>query len=275
MALKNFSTAWRQRYGDASEAAPTESANAQTLSLLEHRSVRSFLNTPLPPGALEKAIAAAQSASSSSNLQPWSVIAVRDPERKARLSKLANDQVHIRDAPLLLVWIVDLARLSRIAKRAGAPSEALDYLDSYIVGLVDVALAAQNAVVSLEATGLGVVYIGALRNNAEAVARELHLPPQTAVAFGLTVGTPDPSRPTFIKPRLAQSQVLHHERYGAPNEEAAVAQYDKVFSDFQESQGLPARTWTSTVLQRIESVGALHGREQLRDLLARWSLPLK
>ncbi|WP_233140458.1 hypothetical protein [Acetobacter sp. DsW_063] len=89
--------------------------------------------------------------------------------------------------------------------------------------------AESKAVVSFEAAGLGVVFIGALRNNAEAVAHELQLPPQTSVAFGLTVGKPDSSRSTFIKPRLAQSQVLHHERYGAPNEETAVARYDKIF----------------------------------------------
>jgi nitroreductase len=268
MSGNDFSSAWALRYGSA-EGAPSGEADAVTLHLLAHRTVRSFLDAPLPQGALERAIAAAQSASSSSNLQPWSVIAVQDRERKARLSKLAGDQAHIRTAPLLLVWIVDLARLARIAERAGAPSGALAYLDSFGVGLVDAALAAQNAVVSFEAEGLGIVYIGALRNEAEEVAKELGLPPRAAVAFGLTVGVPDPAVTTHVKPRLPQAQILHHERYDATGEEEAVARYDTLFAAFQRQQGLPERSWTSTILQRIASAQSLNGRERLRDVLIR------
>jgi len=53
-------------------------------------------------------IGAAQSASTSSNLQFWSVIAVQGTERKSRLADLAGQQQFIKDAPLLLVWLADL-----------------------------------------------------------------------------------------------------------------------------------------------------------------------
>ena len=54
-----------------------------------HRSVRSYLPTPLAEGTLETLIGAAQSAASSSNLQLWSVVAVRDAERRAAFAELA------------------------------------------------------------------------------------------------------------------------------------------------------------------------------------------
>ncbi|MDZ8264077.1 nitroreductase family protein [Nostoc sp. ChiQUE01b] len=60
-------------------------------TLLAHRSVRSYLSDPLPPGTLEWLVAAAQSAPSSANMQTWSVVAIEDRERKAELCKLAND----------------------------------------------------------------------------------------------------------------------------------------------------------------------------------------
>ena len=96
-------------------AGPPAQWNDTLASIVNHRSVRAFLPTELPQGTLEVLIAAAQSASTSSNLQFWSVIAIEDPKRKARLSVLAGQQKFIREAPLLLVWLCDHARLTAIA----------------------------------------------------------------------------------------------------------------------------------------------------------------
>src|SRR5690349_134211 len=79
--------------------------------LLKHHSTRAFLPDPLPENTLPTLLAAAQSAATSSNLQAWSVVCVQDPERKARLAGLAGNQQHIIEAPLFLVWLVDLNRL--------------------------------------------------------------------------------------------------------------------------------------------------------------------
>jgi nitroreductase len=109
----------------------------------------------------------------------------------------------------------------------GAATDGIDYLESYTVGAVDTALAAQNAANAFEALGLGIVYIGGMRNHPEQVAAELGLPQDSFVVFGMCVGHPDPARPAEVKPRLAQPAVLHHERYDAAGEAAAVAHYDR------------------------------------------------
>lgn len=106
--------ALRRRYGPE-VALPPMPASTIVDTLLRHRSVRAFSDQALPDGTLEMLVAAGQSAASSSNVQAWSVIAVRDPARKARLSVLAGNQEHIRRCPLLLLWVADLARLDRIA----------------------------------------------------------------------------------------------------------------------------------------------------------------
>lgn len=79
-----MSTLWQQRYRDPNAAAPAVD-NPVIDHLLAHRSVRQYLNTPLPAGTLETLLAAAQSASTSSNLQAWSLLAIEDPAHKARL----------------------------------------------------------------------------------------------------------------------------------------------------------------------------------------------
>lgn len=77
--------------------------------------MRSYLPDPIPHTTVELAVAAAQSAPSSSNLQAWSVVAVEDPERRSRLNAVAGNQRQIAQAPLLLVWLADLARPRAIA----------------------------------------------------------------------------------------------------------------------------------------------------------------
>jgi nitroreductase len=206
-------------------------------TILSHRSVRGFLPDALSEGTLELLIAAAQSASTSSNLQFWSVVAVQESERKSRLAELAGQQQFIREAPLLLVWLADLSRLDRIAAERQAQVDGTHYLEEFIVGIVDAALAAQSALIAAESLGLGAVYIGAMRNLPERIAEELALPPHVFAVFGMSVGYPDPVRLSDIKPRLPQSLVLHRERYSAAAGSDAVEGYDLTMRGFSASKG--------------------------------------
>lgn len=268
-------TLWQQRYRDPIAAAPAVD-NPVIDHLLAHRSVRQYLNTPLPAGTLETLLAAAQSASTSSNLQAWSLLAIEDPAHKARLATLSNDQEHIRQAPLFLVWLADFSRAQRIADQQGIELEVPALLDSLLVSSLDAALAAQNAVVAAEALGLGTVYIGALRNNLQAVIDVLQLPPRVFPVFGLCVGYADPERPAAIKPRLPQSVVLHREHYQVAAEEPArIAAYEAVAGAFSREQGQNTPPWSEQVLNRLKSIDALHGRERIADTLRAQRLALR
>jgi len=244
--------------------------------LLAHRSVRAYLPDALPDGTIETLVAAAQSAASSSNLQAWSVIAVEDAARKARLAALAGNQKHIVEAPLLLVWLADLNRLGQMAGAKQQPAGGLEYFDSFLLGAVDAALAAQNAVVALESLGLAGVYIGALRNKPLEVAAELALPPNVVAVFGLVVGYPDPARPADVKPRLPQKAVLFREQYNFDTDgPPAVEAYDQRCREFQREQGLPQQDWSSQASSRVRDKDALHGRHVLRDALHSLGFGLK
>jgi nitroreductase len=249
------------------------SSRSEVIDLqLRHRSVRAYLPDPVPDQLLTAVVAAAQSASTTSNLQAWSVVVVRDDARKARLAGLAGGQAFIEQAPVLLVWLVDLARLRRLADDHGAPLAATDYLETTIIGFVDVGLAAQNAALAAESLGLGVVFIGAMRDNPEAVADELRLPPGTFAAFGMSLGFPDLTESAAVKPRLPQAAVVHHETYDLDKQPAAVAAYEERMASFYAEQEL-AVSWTQRVLNRLAGPQSLKGRDRIREALTAQGLP--
>ncbi|MGV9680004.1 NADPH-dependent oxidoreductase [Nocardia sp. NPDC003482] len=262
-----------RRYGAAESVEPA-AWNPVLEVLHEHRSVRRYRPDPVPDAVLRVLVSAAQSAPTSSNLQAWSVVAVRNTRRKARLAELAGDQDHIRQAPVLLVWTADLARARGLAAERGVPLDGADYLESSYVAFLDAALAAQNAVVAAESLGLGTVYIGAIRNNHAEVAAELALPPGVFPVVGLVVGTPDPTEDTRVKPRLPQEAVLHHETYDAAGQTEYAARYETRLADFYAEQNLP-HSWIDRVLTRLGSTAALKGRHRLREHLAAQGFPLR
>ncbi len=263
-----------QRNREAGIAPPAQ-WNAVLETLLGHRSVRGFLPDALPDGTLELLVAAAQSASTSSNLQVWSVVAVRDPERKSRIADLAGKQQFIRDAPLLLVWLADLSRIDAIAADRQLRVEGTQYLEGFILGIVDATLAAQNALVAAESLGLGGVYIGAMRNLPEKVAAELNLPPNVFAVFGMSVGVPDPAKETGIKPRLPRDIVLHQEQYDPALKRDAIETYNGVARDYMREQGMKEQDWTAQATARMKDTSSLTGRDRMREALANMGFGLK
>lgn len=260
MTTINTADLLRFRYGQSDFSLNTD-WNDTLSTLLSHRSIRAYLPNPLPPETLELMVAAAQSASTSSNLQTWSVVAVEERERKEQLSQLAGNQAHIRQCPLFLVWLVDLARLTHIAERRGLPHEGLDYLEMFVMATVDAALAAQNAAVAAESLGLGIVYIGAMRNHPEDVAAVVGLPPHVFAVFGMCVGYPDPAKSAAIKPRLPQSAVLHRETYKLTEQDEAIARYNDVMKAFYSEQqmNIPG-DWSEHSAKRVATPASLSGR---------------
>ena len=265
----------KARYGKL-ESQPEVPWNSTLAVLLNHRSVRAYLPDALPEGTLELLVAAAQSAASSSNLQVWSVVAVEDEGRKARLAELSNGQTHIAQAPLFLVWLADLARLEKLLAERGIPKDELNHLELTLVAAVDAALAAQNAVVAAESLGLGTVYIGALRNRIEEVAAELRLPPRAFPLFGLCVGYPDPVNPAAIKPRLPQEAVLHREAYALDGQGTAIDRYDRVMADFYRAQQMAVEgDWSDHSAQRVATRRATSGQQKrLSEALRNLGFPL-
>jgi len=193
----------------------------------QHGSVRRYKPDPVPATVIEKIVAAGQHASTSSNMQTYSVIAVTDGEKRAALAKIAGGQRHIVQAPVFLAWCADRARLERVAALRGY-TQNIDTLENFLVAAVDAALAAQNAALAAESLGLGICYIGAIRNDTQAVIDLLELPRGVFPITGMTIGVPE--KTPRIRPRLPQEAILHWEKYNLDQDQALHA-YDHIMQE--------------------------------------------
>ena len=73
-------------------------------------------------------------------------------------------------------------------------STSIESTEKFMVALIDAALAAQNAAVAAESLGLGICYIGGIRNHLDEVCELLKTPKRVVPLFGLAVGYPEKLR---------------------------------------------------------------------------------
>ncbi|RRJ63613.1 oxygen-insensitive NADPH nitroreductase [Paenibacillus oralis] len=239
----------------------------ETISLLmAHRSIRKFSRQPVSREQVETIVAAGQMASTSSNVQAYTVIAVNDPERKKTLAALCGNQAYVEQCPVFLVWCGDLSRLKHTAERHLPAQETYEgAVENFIVATVDAALAAQNAAVAAESLGLGIVYIGGIRNQSAKVAELLGLPDLVYPLFGMCLGVPD--QEPGQRPRLPQEAVLHWNGYDVSREEEHVAAYDETMSKYlrERTGGAKDTPWSVLMAEKLAQPSRLHLREFLRE----------
>ncbi|ALC82717.1 MULTISPECIES: NADPH-dependent oxidoreductase [Bacillus] len=194
-------------------------------TLHNHRSYRSYKDNPVEAEKLDLIIKAAQSAPSWIHGQQVSIIAIKDEQRKKELARLCGNQKHIEEAPLFLVFCADFYRASLAGEIEGKTLEALNDVDSLLVGATDVGLGMGYAIAAAESVGLGTVPIGGVRRNSLEVVEFLQLPKHVIPISGLCVGygAEDPGQ----KPRLPVEAVLHEETY-KQDQKAILEQYNKI-----------------------------------------------
>lgn len=260
LAARRYGTPFPEALADGNETIDLQ---------LRHRSVRQFLSGEVTDAQLNLIIAAAQSASQSSNLQVWSVVAIRDQARKNRISEALGGHPYIENCSVFLVWTADFNRNSQIVQaKHGTEVDTIGYLENTLVSFVDSGIAGQSALLAAESLGLGGVFVGSVRNNPLEVAAELGLPEYVFPVVGLAIGVPDPAEKASTKPRLPQRAVLHHEQYDEEAWQAASAEYEGRLAEYYAEYGRENYSWSFTLNRRIGSVQGLHGRDQIRGWLA-------
>ncbi len=225
-----------------------------------HASVRHYTPEPVSDDLLERIVRAAQAASTSSNLQSWSVVAVRNEATRQHLAELCGGQRHVAAAPLFLAFCADRARLDRACQLAGLSQDA-STLESFLVSALDAVIAAQNAALAAESLGLGICYIGGIRNRPLEVIDLLKLPAKVFPIVGMTIGWP--ARPLRQRPRLPLHSVLHHETYHPIRDEDLLA-YDQTM----RATGIykdPEKGWLARSAQRVQNPERPHLAEAIRQ----------
>lgn len=221
--------------------------NSTIETILAHRSVRKFKKQPLTTEQIETIVRCAQSASTSSFIQAYTIIGVTDTDKKQKLAELSGNQPYVAENGHFFVFCADLYRHEVIGEiEGGDVIPSLESTEKFMVSLIDTALAAQNAVIAAESMGLGICYIGGLRNRLEEVKTLLQIPERVIPLFGLAVGYPD--QETDKKPRLPLHHVYQENLYNSDKEKIQkdLEEYNRVVANYYKERtgGVREDTWT-------------------------------
>lgn len=243
-------------------------------TILSHRSVRKFKDNPLDEVQVQKIVECAQAASTSSSIQAYSIIGVTDPDKKKSLASIAGNQLYVEQNGHFFVFCADLYRHQLIAREAGIDiTTSMESTEMFMVSLIDASLAAQNAAIAAESMGLGICYIGGIRNDLEAVQRCLEIPERVIPLFGMAVGYP--AEETEKKPRLPLKHLYHENHYDQNLEHfrAGIDKYDAIISQYYQVRTNGKRThgWSEYIVNLLH----LPKRTYMKEFLSKIGFPLK
>lgn len=189
-----------------------------------HRSIRRYKPDPVPEELLTEILSAGIRASSSGNMQTYSIIVTRDRDLRTRLYRAHMLQDMVLQAPLLVTFCADFHRMKRWLDLNAAPQN-FDNFMSFMVAAIDAVLVSQNAALAAEAHGLGICYLGSTLANCDQVGDILELPPHVVPVAGFTLGYPDQDPPP--RDRLPLAGLVHRETYQDYSDEQIAAIYQK------------------------------------------------
>ncbi|HEY5714870.1 MAG TPA: oxygen-insensitive NADPH nitroreductase [Psychromonas sp.] len=233
--------------------------------LQSHRSIRRFSKKPIEQSTVNELIRAGQAAATSSFIQACTVIQVSKGEKREQLAQFSGNQSYVTQAPIFLVFCADMHRHQLACEMHQAPMQS-GYTEQFLTASIDCALFAQNVVVGAEALGLGVCYIGALRNEIAAVSALLALPELVIPLFGLCLGYPDQA--PEVKPRLPLAVTLKQDSYpqqktlseSDKDDIAALEVYDKQIREYYKSRtgNQKEMSWTEQISGMLQKEARPH-----------------
>lgn len=225
--------------------------------LNSHRSIRKFTDRTVDQALINSCVQAGQAAATSSFIQACTVIQVNDEKKRADLSEWAGNQIYVKEAPTFLVFCADMNRHKISCDMHGA--EMLSgFTEQFITATVDCALFAQNVAIAAESEGLGIVYIGGLRNKIDLVTESLALPDLVYPVFGMCLGYPD--QDPEVKPRLPLDVVLKHDSYDSQNDAELIKDYDQDVQTYYRSRtgGQKEMTWSEQISGMLQKEARPH-----------------
>ncbi|MCP4427863.1 MAG: NADPH-dependent oxidoreductase [Chloroflexi bacterium] len=190
----------------------------------QHRSIRRYKPDPVPDDLLTEILEAGIRASSSGNMQTYSIIVTRDQALREQLYEPHMKQRMVLEAPVLITFCADFHRMRRWLKISDAPDN-FDNFMSFMVAAIDATLASQNVALAAESRGLGICYMGSTLANCDEIGRILRLPPNVVPIVGFSLGYPDEN--PALRDRLPLDGLVHHETYQDYTDERIAEIYEE------------------------------------------------
>ena len=192
--------------------------------ILSHRSIRKFRETEIPEHLLNKILHAGTRASTTGNMQVYSMVVTTNKELKEKLWSAHFNQDMVLEAPVHITFCADFNRFSLWCRSRKAEPGYDNYL-SFFTAAIDALLVSQNVVLAAEAEGLGICYLGTATYNADLIVEILELPELVVPVAAIVLGYP--REQPELTDRLPLEGVVHREKY----KNYVSSEIDRIYTD--------------------------------------------
>ena len=193
-------------------------------TIVNHRSIRKYKDTAISDADLNQILEAGTRASTTGNMQIYSIVVTRDKERKKAIAPMHFNQPMVTQAPVVLTFCADINRFNKWCKARNAEPGYDNFL-WFTNAAIDAVLAAQNVALAAEDKGMGICYLGTTTYTADKIISALELPKGVIPITTLVVGYAD-EKPGLTD-RLPLSGVVHYETY----KDYTSDDIDKIYAD--------------------------------------------
>ncbi len=185
-------------------------------ALTDHRSIRKYKPIAISEKVLKEILLAGTRASTTGNMQVYSIVVTTDTKIKEQLFKAHFNQEMVISAPVIVTFCADFNRFDKWCLQRNAEPGYDNFL-SFITAAIDALLVAQNVALAAEDKGLGICYLGTTTYNADKIIEILHLPKGVVPVTAFPIGYPDET--PELSDRLPLEAVVHYEKYKDYSEE--------------------------------------------------------
>jgi nitroreductase len=194
-----------------------------------HRSIRKYKSTAISDELLNEIILAGTRASTTGNMQIYSIIITKKQELREKLWECHFKQDMVKQAPVTLTFCADINRFNKWCELNNTKPGYDNFL-WFVNASIDALLVSQNVALEAEAHGLGICYLGTTTYMADKIIDILELPngviPITTIVLGYADETPG------LTDRLPLEAIAHNEKYI----DYTNAKIEELFSEKESSE---------------------------------------
>ena len=201
--------------------------------MMKRRSARNFKDQEIPEHIIEELLDAANNAPSGGNIQPISIILVREAERRKELAEMVGDQPWVKNAPLSMIFCIDFFRIKKWASMFEADFKGEKALSHFLIAYADLMCSAQNVVILAEDYGLGSVYIGTILDAIDKARKYFTIPEYVLPLMVLSIGYPK-SVPKNV-PKLKRDVIAHREKYRELSDDEIKMAFEDKYGSFDDN----------------------------------------
>ena len=184
-------------------------------ALLNRKTIRKYSAKSVDDELLYDLLLKGCRASTTGNMQVYSIIITRDDVKKRELAPFHFNQKMVIEAPVVLTFCADFNRFIKWCRQKNADPGYDNFL-SFFTAAIDALLVAQTVCIAAESEGLGICYLGTTTYMADKIIEVLKLPKGVVPVTTVTLGWPD-ENPDQVD-RLPLEAVIHDEIYSDYNE---------------------------------------------------------